>query len=315
MASFLDALMMGLQGAGAASVPEEDIKVTARPTPSRSIPEDVRSLPVSRKREVQQEETPELIKRKGRFGVSGTLRDILGTVGDAYLLSNGQAPIYQPRRDQERLASAQYGFTDDPKAAAERAGELDAEAGRDLWKTAETVALNRDNRQSQIEARQAQVDDRKYKMQQDFSNYAARILNAADTPAKQAEAIRILSQRALISGLSLDDLGIPTSPTDEQRQLLGAGDMSVNQQQQLPLAQERVKQGQQNADANTVRANRPPQPRAQPNPTAASIIAPLADKIRRGQTLTPGEQRVYDDLRPSRGKSKRSLPALPPGFK
>lgn len=54
---------------------------------------------------------------KGRFGIKGTARDILGTIGDALLLQAGRQPIYAPQRQQEREAMALQDFTKNPSDA------------------------------------------------------------------------------------------------------------------------------------------------------------------------------------------------------
>jgi hypothetical protein len=303
MATFLDSLIMGLQGGGNA-IPQEDdvISVTAKPLPVRTIPEDTRTVKPTSRRQEQQEETPELIKRKGRFGVGGTLRDILGTIGDAYLIGNGRTPLYDTRRREERIASNQYGFTQDPAAAAERVGELDDAAARDLYKAYSTVDIQKTN----AERQQANTDRQFAKDEAiEFAKnrqVALNMMSAAQSPGEQKMILQWLKE----GGRDFDSLPL---------HLVAAGGINRYQQEMIPIQKERTDISRQNANANTTRANRPPQPRAAPNPTAASIIAPLAEKIRKGQTLTPGEQKVYDDLRPSRGKSKRALPALPPGFK
>ena len=46
------------------------------------------------------------IQHKGLFGVKGTLRDVLGLLGDSYLMVNGRNPYYAGIRRQE-LASDQ----------------------------------------------------------------------------------------------------------------------------------------------------------------------------------------------------------------
>lgn len=43
---------------------------------------------------------------KGMFGVKGTLRDILGTLGDAFLVNAGRDPVYSPRRQAEKYSDA-----------------------------------------------------------------------------------------------------------------------------------------------------------------------------------------------------------------
>lgn len=43
---------------------------------------------------------------KGMFGVKGTLRDILGTLGDAFLVNAGRDPVYSTRRQAEKYSDA-----------------------------------------------------------------------------------------------------------------------------------------------------------------------------------------------------------------
>lgn len=56
-------------------------------------------------------------ERKGLFGMKGTLRDVLGTIGDAFLIQSGNKAIYSPIRQREHVADAMRGFTDDPLSA------------------------------------------------------------------------------------------------------------------------------------------------------------------------------------------------------
>jgi hypothetical protein len=59
---------------------------------------------------------PAPIDRSGMFGVRGGLRDLLGVLGDAFLVQGGADPRYQPRRQMEREADAlqnYYGGSED----------------------------------------------------------------------------------------------------------------------------------------------------------------------------------------------------------
>lgn len=49
-------------------------------------------------------------ERKGLFGIKGTARDILGLLGDAFLVQSGNKPMYAPRREEERKADALRSF-------------------------------------------------------------------------------------------------------------------------------------------------------------------------------------------------------------
>lgn len=48
-------------------------------------------------------------EHKGMFGVKGTFRDILGGLGDAFLASAGQGPMYSKVRANEKLGDAMQG--------------------------------------------------------------------------------------------------------------------------------------------------------------------------------------------------------------
>lgn len=47
---------------------------------------------------------------KGMFGLKGTMRDILGTLGDAMLIGGGGKAMYTPQKQQERMGDAMVGF-------------------------------------------------------------------------------------------------------------------------------------------------------------------------------------------------------------
>lgn len=63
---------------------------------------------------------PEPPVRKGMFGIKGTFRDILGTLGDALLMGNNQQAMYAPRRQQEKIADALFDYQTNPQQAIQR---------------------------------------------------------------------------------------------------------------------------------------------------------------------------------------------------
>ena len=79
-------------------------------------------------READIKETEEASQRRGMFGMKGTLRDVIGVLGDAFLIQSGNAPIYAPTRRRERISDAMAGFTQGGQEAlnaAERVGYYD----------------------------------------------------------------------------------------------------------------------------------------------------------------------------------------------
>jgi hypothetical protein len=74
----------------------------------------------------------EAAQHEGMFGVKGTLRDILGTVGDAFLMQSGMNPLYHMRRKEERLGDALTGMSMNPTAAGERAMGVAPAIGQEI---------------------------------------------------------------------------------------------------------------------------------------------------------------------------------------
>lgn len=77
------------------------------------------------------EETP-YEQPTGLFGIKGTMRDILGSLGDALLIGQGGKAIYSPQRKQEKMAEAMHGYEQDPQAAIARLAQLNPDEARKL---------------------------------------------------------------------------------------------------------------------------------------------------------------------------------------
>lgn len=69
----------------------------------------------------------------GMFGLRGNARNILGALGDAFLVQSGNHPTYAPRRQQERESNAQRGFVDSPLSAIGRLSKENPAAAREMY--------------------------------------------------------------------------------------------------------------------------------------------------------------------------------------
>lgn len=113
------------------------------------------------------------IQHKGLFGVKGTLRDVLGLIGDSYLMANGRNPYYAPIRRGE-IASAEMAgryqdnaeenFINNPLLAIQRLAESGyGEQAQALYqdytknKMAENAAALGEARLNRQELRDAQL--------------------------------------------------------------------------------------------------------------------------------------------------------------
>lgn len=209
--------------------------------------------------------------RRGMFGIKGTLRDVLGFVGDTLSVADGGEMNYVPRRERERASDAMAGFTDNPLAAIERLANINPELAQEAYKQYQTSENQRLTRESLQTNRQSLMDDRRYKTISDMSDYAARMLEAAgDDAAGQERALAAIANRAKVFGISLEDLGLGPNMQPEDFRTYAGGDMTVNQQRNLPLRERTVATGEKNATTNRIRANRPTNP--PPRPRADTAI-------------------------------------------
>lgn len=72
-------------------------------------------------------------QHSGMFGLKGTFRDVLGVLGDAFLMNSGINPIYSGQRHQEKIGDALAGFDQDPIGAIRRLGGVDAALGQKYY--------------------------------------------------------------------------------------------------------------------------------------------------------------------------------------
>jgi hypothetical protein len=206
------------------------------------------------------------------------------------------------------------GYTNSPEAAmaaVERVTQIDPAAGRALFEQIQADELRRAQIESTRANQQSQAQTRGWDDYKDLRNYAARTLQAVETPEDFQYAMSVISSMAQRAGVTLEELGITDNMTPEQRAIYAGGDMTVNQQMNYPLAVQRVAQGQQNADSATRNSTRPRAQARPAQPTEAGEIARIRGSVNRGESLSAGDQTTWDryngmdDTRPSRPASSR----------
>jgi len=279
----------GIQPEAQGQAPE--IQVAA--PPPRQITEDTRSEPSPRK-------TDELVQRKGVFGVKGTLRDILGLVGDSFLVGSGKKAIYQPIREQEKLGSAIYGYNDDPVAAIDRTALVNPETAMDLQKQ-----YGQDQRTDQL------IQGQRIAGQQKAASTLGSWLGAiqkSNDPGGQYRLVRD-KLRAYAQANKIDDLYDlpdeydpqsadtlfrssmdPNEQADNDRQDMTAADMKAYRESNLGISRQRVSEQRRH---NQKMESRPTASRAPSRPSASNVDAEVLSAIQAG-TATPAQQRYYE---------------------
>jgi len=270
----------------------------------------------------------ELIERRGMFGLKGGLRDIVGVLGDAFLTQAGRPSEYGPRREREKLASDLYGFTGNPQAAIERVVVNNPDIAIDLEK----------DRQAGL-YRQAAADAQRAAISQKGTALIGSLARTIKDGATWEKGKPILARMAGQYGVDIGDLpdaydpsyidalvtrGLtPDQGVDNERADSNAANQEAYRTGQLTVAQQRAAEAARHNSANEAiarqKAARAPAGRAAPNPTAASIAAPILAKLERGEQITQGQAAVLNRLgmTPDRGQGKskkRGIPPLPPGF-
>ena len=293
---------------------QADIIVTASPPPEPQpeAPLQINPVPldalIAKPEDIQRMQPLEgLPKHKGMFGVKGTFRDILGLIGDSLLVGSGGKAIYAPQRQQERMSDALVGYgSGKEKDAIARMMQLDPETGIKMyndWQARLAAKAKEDIDNKRLDAQLAK---------QDRSNQLAKLKVASGMAAKATP-----EQRLILKAWVADPNATVEDLPDE---LLPYANYAPAQQDTTAerARHNRVteQQGQQNADSRRISATKPSAGRAQPNPTDASLAAPLIGKMNRvgWKGLSPNEQEVLKSLgrSPDRGGKKSRFGGTPP---
>jgi hypothetical protein len=192
---------------------------------------------------------------KGMFGLHGTLRDILGMVGDAMLVQSGRSPIYSPARQEEKTQDALSGFTVDPVAAQERLAQTDTKTALQLHQDSALDDYRKDNLASLERNRSSEATRRAQLGLQYAQRTAANLAAAAgNDPARQGAAADRIIKLAEAFQVDPGDLGYHIGMTSNDWAELGRSATNAYQGAQIDALPERLGIAHQNADANTTRA-------------------------------------------------------------
>lgn len=204
------------------------------------------NVPAVRARDADIKETEEASQRRGMFGMKGTLRDVLGVLGDAFLVQSGNAPMYAPTRRRERISDAMAGYSVDPVAAGERALYYDPVYGKQVIDDANAAeaAEKAAALKGRIEDRQG-FDDATKRISQ---AYAAVVQNP--TPETAAAALQLARNEAEVLGIPLERLGVTPQMTEDVMRVLAGRGATVSQTMSLPLAERRVAVSEQQLGIN-----------------------------------------------------------------
>lgn len=216
---------------------------------------------------------------RGLFGAKGTLRDVIGILGDGFLVQSGNKALYGPTREREKFSDAMAGSSRNPQAAYERGMGVNPDAAMDFYnryQSAESQAQQNQIRQGELD--RGMAGDRVETLGK-ARDQVARWLGAAQNDQQRAYVLAELAPKYLQGmNLTMEELQLGAGMTGEEAGIYAAGDMRVNQQRQLPIAQQRADAATRNAQSSAIRAAREPQPRAPRAETDAERAVRIGDK-------------------------------------
>ena len=241
-------------------------------------------------------ETEEASGRRGMFGMKGTLRDVIGILGDAFLIQSGKGPMYAPVRRREQISDAMAGFSVLPKAAAERVAHYDHEMGRQLLEQASQEELKKATLESTIASRESLEAKRRSDMLgagRLATQSLLRTPGAFDAEGNiTPEASRVIELFARQYDAAPEDLlgGL----TGKAAELYGAAAINPYQQETLADRERLMDQRDFSNLTGRISATRPRAAPRPSQPTEAGILVGIQRKIDAGQPLNKGEQEFWD---------------------
>jgi hypothetical protein len=252
----------------------------------------------------------------------GTLRNVLGALGDAFLVGSGKQAQYEPRmeRQQEGLAMADYdehpelsrgllGATGAPDAVKDVIGLQENQNNLQLHK--DQLTQQNQYRNDQLQIRQQQVQDA---LKSRNDNVVARLTpqigglaSRAQTPQDYATAYSQAEKIAQRVGpdYHATDFGL-VDPTDWKPGMV----QGTTAGQQLNSADKGAQRGvsvQNNTATNRARIQAAGITAGSKLPTEASQVDAIRQKVNSGQPLSPGDQAVWD----KQTNIKKSSSAVP----
>lgn len=261
----------------------------------------------------------------GMFGVKGTLRNVLGLLGDAMLVQHGNQPVYKPRLQQEQIADAMTGFQSNPNAAAGRLAAVPggAQDAENMYNSSQQQQLRLAQQESNNQYRQSREetmqDTRDARLRQGIGG----ILSAAATPDPKTGQVNPQQwnqarAQALRMGAKVSDFDESEVPETADQYNAGYG-QTARQYQQGQTSQQSIDERAAAAAARNQTTIRGQNMRPQPKSTDASMAAPILQKMVSNPSYQPTPQEL-DVLNrtghsATRGQPHQGNAVLPPGLR
>jgi hypothetical protein len=135
---------------------------------------------------------------KGMFGIKGTMRDVLGLLGDSLLVGNDVSPVYAPRRQQENISEALEVYRKDPALGQQLLDRVAPEMSQKMAENARRESLDQQRINQQLRATESLERERRLKSFGTIAQYA----NAARDESSYQRMKPILQEYINDNGLN-----------------------------------------------------------------------------------------------------------------
>lgn len=249
----------------------------------------------------------------------GTLRNVLGALGDSFLVASGHPATYEPRMQRQEVGDAMAGYDQNPQAAIQRIAATGAPGAAEM---ASKLEEQRQMMEYNQQYRQQMMASRNEGIYQRGQPVAMGIASQATSPQDYAAKYSMLDARAKAIDPSMtasQAFGIPEPEAWQPGMFKGYGMTSNQQQVASDKGAERGVQVSNNSANNVSRVQAARIAAgghvqaagiSADRPSEAGTLDDLQTKQDSGQALTPAEQQRWDrGTHISNGRTGRSLPA------
>lgn len=249
-------------------------------------------------------ENDKKVEHKGMFGVKGTLRNVLGVLGDAFLIQGGAKPIYAPTRQREREGDAMAGYTQSPRSAVERMTAVNPELAQNMGDSVARQELAR----AQQEAIQAQ---RRAALREKGIGIVSQFLGADGMSDPETykrfrpQIQKIIDQYGLSDVYNLPEEYDPSyssvaasaglDPAQRAADQDRDASRSLTEQRNAALTSQGAARIAEQQRHNRAMEARPTSSGRPQQPTEAAEIARIRAKVDNGTPLKPGEKATWEN--------------------
>lgn len=237
----------------------------------------------------------------------GTLRNVLGALGDAFLVGSGRAAQYEPRMQRQEIGNAMAGIDmSDPKSVSAAVNRIaatgvpgSAEMAQQILERQQMLQQNNWYRQSVINDRNQSTINR----QAPFVAGQAQKITDPDQYAKYYQDWDSRIKAAYGPDHTAAEYGLP-DPSDWKPGSMDYAGMTGGQiaredtskasiDERADAAAKRDATTRRGQDMRSGDSRYSTNHRAGRSPTSSGILQGLIDKQNRGETLTPAEQAYW----------------------